>query len=376
MASEHSMLHAADHTPREVLNSAVDCLYKRNLLTDSYEYLTPAIERLSGYTAEAFMQLPTEAVLARIHPDDLADVATAIEACRCGPGGCVCTAVYRFLHADGEYRWFEDRFTVRVSRDGKRRARFGTVRDITTQKANELALAEARELLDEVHRLARIGVFRAVRSTGAMTWSEVLYDIAGRDPSQPLPSYDGVATLCTPSSWTRLDEAVRRATQTGSACRVEVELVRPDGTRCWTDCNIAPVFDGAGTVTEYRGTVQDIDERKRAQDALAATESIRLAFNATAESILLLDREARLLAINSVCAQRLGMEVDDVIGQQPVDWLPPAISAHWRARLDQVFATGEFATFIDDTGSQTVSHDLYPAHGTDGQVSRVAAYTR
>jgi signal transduction histidine kinase len=47
-----------------------------------------------------------------------------------------------------------------------------------------------------------------------------------------------------------------------------VQLLRKDGTPVWVSINARAVYDAAGELSGYEGTVEDIAERKRAEEAL------------------------------------------------------------------------------------------------------------
>ena len=54
----------------------------------------------------------------------------------------------------------------------------------------------------------------------------------------------------------------------GSIKNFQTQLYRKDGSICWVDISSRTVCDSSGTLLYYEGFVQDITERKRAQDAL------------------------------------------------------------------------------------------------------------
>lgn len=127
----------------EVLENATDASYKRNLHTNSYEYLSPVFTQISGYTPDEMKTLPIEVVLKLMHPDDMAEVARVVAASMTTAAGTAHQVEYRFRHKDGHYRWLMDRFTVVCSADGNPDAMIGSVSDITDRREHE----------DEIRRL-------------------------------------------------------------------------------------------------------------------------------------------------------------------------------------------------------------------------------
>ena len=101
-------------------------------------------------------------------------------------------------------------------------------------------------------------------------WSEELYRIAGRDPILPAVSYKEHSQLYTPESWDRLRAAVEAALHTGAPYELDLEMVCADGTHRWVTARGEAQRDSAGQIVRLRGTVQDITERKRAEEALSS----------------------------------------------------------------------------------------------------------
>ena len=175
-------------------------------------------------------------------------------------------------HKDGHTVWVS--FNARLIRDADGNVLYheGTSQDITERKQTELELVSAQESLKEAHHLAHIGTWDWVMETDTVTWSEELYNIAGRDPSQPAPTYAEHPHVYTPASWERLSAAVTNALNTGEPYNLELELVRKDGSLRWVNAFGGVKRDGEGKVIGLHGTVQDITERKRAEEALQQSE--------------------------------------------------------------------------------------------------------
>ncbi len=140
--------------------------------------------------------------------------------------------------------------------------------DITERKQADFDLAAAQQRLKEAHQLANIGVWDWVMATDSMTWSEELYAIAGRDPALPALNYLEHQPLYTPASWDRLKPAIHTTLETGEPFSLELEMVRPDGSIRNVHALGRQSLDINGNCIGLHGAVQDITERKLAEDAL------------------------------------------------------------------------------------------------------------
>ncbi|MGA2782922.1 MAG: PAS domain S-box protein [Smithella sp.] len=135
---------------REVLDNSLDVSYKRNLQTDSYDYLSPNFAQNYGYTLDEMKNLPLEALMDLIHPDDLAEVRRVVAESNLGTVGTTNQMKYRVRHKEGSYRWCHDQFTVMRNEDGTPLAIIGSVRDITEQKQAEEALRKSEHRYREL----------------------------------------------------------------------------------------------------------------------------------------------------------------------------------------------------------------------------------
>ncbi len=135
-------------------------------------------------------------------------------------------------------------------------------------KRAEEALRESQEHLREAHRLAHIGAWQWHAASDTVTWSEELFRIAGRDPKLPAPSYAEHAEIIAPEGLSRLQEAVATTLESGAPYELELELVRPDGTRRWVRTLGDVVHDGEGRTEGLYGTFQDITEHRQAEEEI------------------------------------------------------------------------------------------------------------
>lgn len=131
-----------------VLEYSQDASYRRNVVTDKYDYMSPVIERLTGYTLEEMMIMNEDTVFEKIHPDDLQDVVTRIREISTKKSGSDAIE-YRFLCKNGEYRWFLDRFTSVVGIMSQPSFRYGVFQDITFQKNAKEELKKAKEIAEK-----------------------------------------------------------------------------------------------------------------------------------------------------------------------------------------------------------------------------------
>ena len=146
-------LRESEERFRAVLENSLDAAYRRNLQADRYDYMSPVIEQILGFTAEEMAAMNIAEVMDRIHPDDRPSVGAELSNAIASGQGLL---VYRFRAKHGEYRWLEDHFTVICDPDGRPLYRGGIVRDVTGRKEAEEEIARVHRDLESAHREANL----------------------------------------------------------------------------------------------------------------------------------------------------------------------------------------------------------------------------
>lgn len=133
---------------KSILDNSVDALYRRDLRSGRFDYCNPAIEQITGYPVQEILRMNVDAILKRVHPEDLSGVLTEkIGASLREREG---TVDYRFRCRDGTYRWLSDRFRIACDAEGTPLFREGVLRDVTERKRMEETLRESEERFREV----------------------------------------------------------------------------------------------------------------------------------------------------------------------------------------------------------------------------------
>jgi len=170
--------------------------------------------------------------------------------------------------------------------------------------------------LQEAQRIAHIGSWELDSATGAVTWSEELHRIFGRDPESPAPDYESLDQVLTPESLARMNAAMEITLRTGSPYEIELELVRPDGTHRWINARAEAVYEPADRIVGARGTAQDITERKQAEAALVESEEL---YRSLVENIdfgvNLIDRDFKIRMSNATVGKWFTKPACEFVGR-------------------------------------------------------------
>jgi PAS domain S-box-containing protein len=138
---------------KSVLENSLDCIYRFNLQTGRYEYISPAAERTTGYSPEELMAQDAPTALAMIHPEDLPGMLAGLaHADRTGEA----RLAYRQRAKDGDYRWISNHLSVTQDGSGRPLYRDGSLRDITQSKHQEAQLERLTRLYAVLSRVNEV----------------------------------------------------------------------------------------------------------------------------------------------------------------------------------------------------------------------------
>lgn len=146
-------------------------------------------------------------------------------------------------------------------------------KDITDRKRAEEALRLSRENLAEAQRLGHSGSGAWNVVTGAVFWSDETCRIYGVEPGKVTPTAELFFSLVHPEDRTSLQHAFEQVVRNKSDYELQFRVVRPDGTVRHVHSVGRSVLGADGELQEVVGTVMDVTERMRVEEALAKTRA-------------------------------------------------------------------------------------------------------
>jgi PAS domain S-box-containing protein len=238
--------------------------------------------------------LSAEEFLALVHPDDREVPRTDWRAARDAPGSSL-TSQFRIRSADGAYRWFLMR-AVPVHRDAAVAGWLATITDIDAERRirEELVASEARarSIADAIPQL--IGITSA---DGKLLSVNERYTAYTGKTIAEIRETAWTSTI-HPDDVEQMVASWERAVQVGEPHDAQYRLRGRDGVYRWFLNKAIPVRDAGGVVTAWIATATDIDERKRAEDALQVVVEASTAFAGTLDASVVLQHLADVSAAN------------------------------------------------------------------------------
>jgi PAS domain S-box-containing protein len=135
-------------------------------------------------------------------------------------------------------------------------------------------LRDSEAKLEEAQRLTHVGYWDHDLEADLLTWSEEAYRIFGLRPEEPIRTLEQVLERFHPDDRPRVREAVAEALQRGARYNVEHRLIRPNGEVRIVHSRGEVTRDPSGRPRRFFGTIQDITERKWAEQRLLAQHHI------------------------------------------------------------------------------------------------------
>jgi PAS domain S-box-containing protein len=304
---------------RMVLESSVDNLYRRNLKTNTYEYMSPAVERISGYSPEEILSMPLESVVSMIHPDDVDTVKRVIRETMTSDKSAYLLE-YRFRHKDGQYRWLSDLFTVVRDEQGCPLYFVGSVRDITERKQAEKELHESEERYRAVIESQIDLISRYLPDTTLTFVNDAYCQFYGKTREELI----GHSYL--PMVAPEFHELVKKETE--NLAKAPRPLVgdylnyRHDGKECWIQWVVQCILGEDGRVVELQAVGRDITERKQAEEELRKSEGrFRTLVETMKVGLSTIDENGVITYVNDQLCSMLGCSMDEMVGHPNFDFL-------------------------------------------------------
>jgi formate hydrogenlyase transcriptional activator len=166
---------------------------------------------------------------------------------------------------------------------------YGFVCDMTERNRTAESLRKSESNLAEAQRLAHLGSWEWDIGTNDLYWSDEIYRIFGLSPLKFGATYEAFLASVHPDDREHVERSVNVALNEKEPYDIEHRIVLPNGEIRFVNERAEVTFNKRGEPARMIGTVQDITERKRVEEALrnALEEVERLKVRLQAENVYL-----------------------------------------------------------------------------------------
>ncbi|MCK5623714.1 MAG: PAS domain-containing protein, partial [Alphaproteobacteria bacterium] len=213
--------------------------------------------------------VPGENYLQFAHPADRDAARQAVD--RSVETGTPLDMEFRAIGADGVERVLWVYGENETDADGRVIRTIGTTQDVTVRKHAEQELARTTERLKEAQRIANIGNWEWRSGSTDSVWSDEMYRIFGVEPGAIHPTHDRFFGMVHEDDRKSIATMMAHTVETGQPYETEFRINRADGAMRHVFERGERFIDERTGEWRVRGTMQDITERKAAEEKLRET---------------------------------------------------------------------------------------------------------
>lgn len=324
--------------------------------------------------------LTLDSIFPRIHADDRARIEQALLDALSPGGDGRYEEELRFVHADGSEHWVAARGSAVFAGDGADRRGVeivGTVLDISPRVRTERALRRSEAMFHELADTAPAMLWVTDAEGGCTFLSRGWYEYTGQVEAEALGF--GWLDAVHPDDRGHAGAEFAAATRERRAFSLDYRLRTADGAYRWCIDAGRPRGVEGGAFAGFVGSVIDIDERKRASEALGRSEArYRSLFESMDEGFCVLEMifdadrrpvDYRFLEINPSFERQSGLR--DARGRTARE-LVPGLEDRWVRLYGQVATTGVPMRFVEGSEAMGRWFEVYAYRIDDPGDHRVA----
>jgi sigma-B regulation protein RsbU (phosphoserine phosphatase) len=173
----------------------------------------------------------------------------------------------------------------------------------------------------------------------------------------------------------RRAEFVRLMQQHDTITGFESQIYRKDNSVIWISENCRGIRDAGGRLVYYEGTVEDITQRREAEEKLRNSETLYHSLVETLpQNIFRKDRQERFTFANTQFCKVLGKPLEEIVGKTDFDFFPPELAAKYQSDDRRVMETGQPYSIVEEhrpPGGKKMFVQVVktPLYGPDGKIN-------
>ncbi|HVN72495.1 MAG TPA: PAS domain S-box protein, partial [Desulfomonilia bacterium] len=317
-------LRESEERYRKIAAAVTDYIYTvhvENGRAVSTEH-SAACEAVTGYTVEEFNTNPY-LWFTMVHEEDRDRVRGYFENVLKGEHkGHIEHRIYR---KGGSVRWVVNMPVVHRDEAGSIISYDGVLSDITERKVAEEALKESEERYRLMAELTGKLVYDYDVPTGRITWHGAIEKVTGYGPEEfNRVDVKAFNELIHPEDRARTIVVLEAAIRKCGPYYAEYRLLSKDGNYIFLEDRGVFLPGASGKAVRMLGSMGDITERKKAEEALKESEKrFRSLIQSSSDIIVILDENGVMTFESPSMEGVLKYPVGSMIGKNPLDYVHP-----------------------------------------------------
>ena len=300
-------------------------------------YVNPAFESMTGYASEEVLGKNCRFLQGTDYDQPaLQELRSALGEVR------PCTVVLRNYRKDGAL--FYNKLSISPVRDeeGSLTGFIGVQENVTERRRAEEELhASLKELADLKFALDESAIVAFTDQRGRITYVNDRFCEISKYSRDELIGQDHriINSKYHPREFIR---NLWRTIAQGRVWRGELRNRAKDGSIYWVDTTIVPFLNERGKPYQYVAIRSEITDRKRSEEELRESNTLlRSVIEGTNDAIYLKDAWGRYLMVNSTAAEVIGRPIEEILGNDDAQLLPPEVARPLMKIDREVMTTGE-----------------------------------
>jgi PAS domain S-box-containing protein len=199
------------------------------------------------------------------------------------------------------------------------------------QKAYK-SLKESEEGLAEAQKMAHIGNWNWDITFDRAFWSDELYRIFKRDYRDLAPTYNEYLSYVHPDDRDYVDSVLKKAIE-GKPYSIEHRIILTNGEERTVHIQAEVVFDEKNIPIQVKGIVQDITERKRAEEN---TQTLASIVESSQDAILTLSLDGIITSWNKGAEKIYGYSAEEILGKKASILAPDNLKGEIKNLIDKI----------------------------------------
>lgn len=269
-----NVLRRSEERFRSVLGNSKDPVYCLNLPALTYDYISPAVEQVLGFSVEECMQGGARFLISRMHPDDAPLSSERLRKLveNGVDEGFQPVLEYRFQHKNSRYRWISDSRSVVRDPSGNPVAIIGNLRDFTARREQEEALQQQAHaaLLSHLEGTS-LGLVECDVDGRICRWSPQAEKIFGWSSAEVMGRHHSEWEFVHPEDLPRVEATLHRLldrSESRNTC-VHRNFSR-DGRVIVCEWHNSVLLNDQGEIQSVLRLASDITVEKKVEEALRA----------------------------------------------------------------------------------------------------------